>query len=379
MIRDELVNHYKYKKHSGSYGIELETEVADAGFYPPKFLTPIDHERFAIDMKYWKAKKDGSLRNFGIEYILDQPQPFDKALLALEEFDTKTSGIPFLQHAPHTSTHVHIDFSNQKFTTLLNFICLWILFENIMMEYSGMTRRSNLFSLPTALAEGNVTYIINMLKAIDTGSSPFSFNEGLMKYAAMNLHPLKTQGSVEIRCYRGTTDVILLKRWLSILNKMYVYAQSGIYPIDIMRRYQKKGPGLLHEVFGDLSLILTVNTPHLYESIQKNVWYLKEIIMSVPDWSVIDTIYSTVHDKKRQEKIKTSAATSTDLTDAYVHAMQFLSTPNSLNQINQTSPNPQVSGIWVDESATLHDTEIEEGLYIPTDESDYEDYDGGDE
>src|SRR5690242_2495326 len=132
MIIDQLKKvRHGYKNYPRSIGLEIETETKE----------PYDIPRFS----FWAVHADGSLRDFGQEYVLVQPLAIEQIPLALDEFKDKTKGIKFIQDSLTTSVHVHLNFLDQSFQTLGNFLILYTMFENLLIRYSGEDRLSNLF------------------------------------------------------------------------------------------------------------------------------------------------------------------------------------------------------------------------------------------
>lgn len=178
-----------YAAHKGTFGLEIETETAEA-YDVPKF-------------SFWDVHRDGSLRNFGQEYVLKQPLDFNEHIpLALEEFRVKTSkGILIsLELCSQTSVHVHINFLGETFQTLGNFLTIYSLTENLLIRMSGADRLSNLFALPICDAETTFFNMKNMLDGIKAKQyNSMVFDPEYTKYAAINLAALSRFGSLEIR------------------------------------------------------------------------------------------------------------------------------------------------------------------------------------
>ena len=200
-IREEIYPVYKIKKQVGTYGVEIETETLSKDKYPEGFITedhdyPPNHKKFLKCKKLpgWDIHLDGSLRNYGIEYVFSEPYTLQESMAALDLFEKETSKIPFIQNSPSTSVHVHVNISNETFVTMGNFLTLWILFENVLVEFSGESRRSNLFALPNRCAERTHINIIKMFQKLEKNKSPagLSFPQETVKYAAINLGDRKS-------------------------------------------------------------------------------------------------------------------------------------------------------------------------------------------
>lgn len=315
MIREQLASHCAIKKHLGTFGIEIETEAKSYEFcYPKDFLksklipTPLgDKSGYQLlRMPYWEGHEDGSLRDFGVEYVLKEPLSFDETLRALEEFRRETAVVKFSQGGAGTSVHVHINVGKETFLTLGNFLTLYTLFENILVEFSGPQRRSNLFALPTRCAERTFKNIIRMFQGVEKGDGyACSFNIEHVKYAALNLAPLCYFGSVEIRSFRGSTDADEIAEWIRILNRLIEYAKiPALTPKIIILEWRDRGPEFFDDVFGEeakvLKRLLISRGQPLIDMIDHNLWYASEIAGSVNDWSTISTKITDVRDLKKE-------------------------------------------------------------------------------
>lgn len=306
---------YKISRQTGRFGIEIETEVSTANNGPDGFplcykgiLGKGDPEQlqafaFVEENKYWTPKSDGSLRNFGVEYVLKKPLNLTEVKLALRDFDKTTKGVVFIENAPGTSVHVHMNVQDFNVRTLGVFMTVWTLFENILVEYSGPTRRSNLFTLPVRCAEGNLDNIVKLFRRIEAnGQNVLASNDNQVKYAALNIGCLKTFLSLEARSFRGTVKTSEIYTWCAILDRMMSFAVSykGT-PRDIMDGYRKYGwESIFWSVFDDLgseliSVVGDLNTLGGY--IERNIFYAAFISDSVKDWK-----HETVKEEKKIEE-----------------------------------------------------------------------------
>lgn len=272
----EFLRPYKnFKRYDGEIGIEIETETKE----------PYDSPA----MTFWHVKEDGSLRNFGREYILKQPVKYNKELdLCLDEFSVKTKSLKFL-NTYTTSVHIHLNILNESFKTMGNFLTLYALFENLLIRYSGEDRLSNLFCLPIVDAEETYKNVINMFLNIEKKQYKSVFlTTSTVKYAALNLGAIGNYGSLEIRSFRGETDIKIIKTWVSLLYSMMEYARKNHNPKDIMLNWKNKKLDLITEIFGkNAEHILYKDSLKLIE--KDNVYYAAAIAYSIPkSWDLID-------------------------------------------------------------------------------------------
>lgn len=305
-IFDELKG-FKFKPTFGRFGIEIETEVPKKSDYPSGFLVPhVFHNKegwIFPNLPSWIGHIDLSLRNYGVEYVLSEPMDYDQTMVALDEFGRETKKIPFIKSAPGTSVHVHLNALPETFLTLANFLTLFTLFENLLVEFSGETRRSNLFALPNRCAETTYWNICELFKSIDRGSTDgVFFHEEIVKYAVLNLARLKSFGSIEIRCFRGTTDVQEIKDWVSILNNLMEYSRvPGLTPKGVIAEFNKNSEEMFSEIFKDYAGVLR-SIPEFDNLIVRNLWYAGCIAMAVQDWGGINTKISSRRNEFEEKK-----------------------------------------------------------------------------
>lgn len=274
MIIDQLKKlRSGYRNYPGDVGIEIETETKDAYVIPP--------------FSFWTVHQDGSLRDFGMEYILQQPlRVEDQIWQALEEFRDKTKGIKFIQDSLTTSVHIHLNFLNQNFQTLGNFLVLYTMFENILIRYSGEDRLSNLFCLPICDAEETYKNMMKMAGAISHSNvNGLIFNQDACKYAALNLSCLGNYGSLEVRSHKGTTNIDRIFEWINILQSIKNYAQQDIVPQQIITSWKDRGSEILTDVFGRYKPVLAYKDST--DLVERNFWYAANIAYAVKDWKEV--------------------------------------------------------------------------------------------
>lgn len=292
------------KRKTGRFGVEIETETLSGEAYKKGFLTPQGpdvegHTIYTTPLKMWDTKTDGSLRNFGIEYILKNPMNIDEVEVALAEFEALDREVDFLVDQPSTSVHVHMNFQNETPLTIANFLHVWTLYENLLIEFCGAIRRSNCFALGTRHADMQIENIIKMFKNVEQGVyQAFTFNQQTVKYASMNLGTLSKLGTLEARSFRGVTDVGEIRRWLGILNNLFEFAKTpGMTPHDVAMQYKEKGPELLTDVFGQYSSLLKCDG---YEAmIERNEVYFYALVTAVKNWKTFGLSFERMKKEPR--------------------------------------------------------------------------------
>ena len=261
---------YGGDRHYGEFGIEIETESLKKYEYP--------------ELKYWHCTKDNSLRNYGVEYVMRAPMDQKELVHALAEFKVCAQKYKFLPNEVSTSVHVHLNFLNDTYKTVANFLTLYAMFENLLVTYSGPDRLSNLFCLPMRDAEGVFHNLMNMLNHISRKNwkgVPMGIDG--VKYGGINPAPFTRIGTLEVRTFRGETDTDIISKWVDILMSLKKYARKDITPIDILNSYKTHGNRFLDLVFEKNADELRCKD---YESlIKQNLFYAASFATVCKDWS----------------------------------------------------------------------------------------------
>lgn len=266
-----------FKKMDGEIGLEIETETKQ----------PYEVSSFF----FWKTVPDQSLRDFGMEYVLKQPVKYEQIPDALDEFEKKTKDLKFIRDSISTSVHVHLNVLNEDLKTLGNFITSYILFENLLIRYSGPDRLSNLFCLPVCDAEETYINARNIFKQAEQKNyRGMALSENTVKYAALNLATIYKYGSLEVRSFRGETDVKSIQSWIDILYSMMKFSRSeDINPKSLVEMYKKDGISIGNKIFGENNFkALTASVENKQELIEKNLFYAASVAFAVKDWDELD-------------------------------------------------------------------------------------------
>lgn len=133
---------YQKDKTECVVGIELENETQT------EFRIP--------NVTGWRYHLEGSLRNFGYEFVQSPPLPLketEKALtLILSELKTARDGRAN-SNSSRTSTHVHFDVTKFTFIEVVNFCILYWILEEFLSHFCGENRKvtCSVFGLKTPL------------------------------------------------------------------------------------------------------------------------------------------------------------------------------------------------------------------------------------
>lgn len=206
-------------------GIEIEVEnITDSSSIP----------------QTWCPVIDNSLRNSGMEFISVplQTQVVKSSLIALY-LALINYQINRVEFSWRTGLHEHFNLRHFRKENVFTFILVYILFEDLLFEFAGESRRRANFCVP--ISETQLTHHIrNLIYDV----IPFeSLSRSWDKYSALNLRNLvglseeedpegKTKkGTAEFRHFGGTADLNQILNWTNILLRIYEYSKRT--PLDI--------------------------------------------------------------------------------------------------------------------------------------------------
>lgn len=222
-------------EHKGKlYGVELELEGRGVR---------LD----GAPTKGWNRHDDGSLRGESIEYTLAVPSDLEATKKAVDVlYEKMNDGKVQFNNSFRTSTHIHLNFSDQPIKKALNFFFVFTMLEELLENYSGEDRGGNLFCMSSRRADRIVDVINQAIK--DNNFRMFAGDR--FKYAACNLSTLYKFGTVEVRTLRGADEPEMVKNWLDILDQIYQYSDRLASPTDLCASVSLLGgDGMLRAIF----------------------------------------------------------------------------------------------------------------------------------
>lgn len=223
----------------------------------------------------YSFKEDNSLRGSAIEAVT-LPTKTRYVETLLRGFFEKNK-ITDANYSERCGTHVHMDISKMTPDQLSTFCLLYQVHERLMFGYVGGDRDKNIFCVPWEQAGIN----FDLLNTMRTRTKDVSRN--WRKYAALNLVPITTFGSVEFRHLPGTCDVDYLMGWINLIGSMYNYAmnngyketQQKVIDLNTSSAYDK----FVNDVFGKYANLFQAN--NLQEEMESGVINVK--LMSISD------------------------------------------------------------------------------------------------
>lgn len=243
----------KSKACDGEIGIEIECEGTHL------FNAPIS---------YWRVEKDGSLRVVDggepIEYVLRKPLSRSDVTKALNYLSKKLKEAGSnVADSTRTSVHVHLNCQALSMKQIIQLWCLYVVFEELLVNFSGPDREGNLFCLRAKDAEHAVQTLEQGLK---TESYNDIFSESL-RYTSCNTASLSKFGSLEFRSMRGTVDQGLIQLWIDILCLLKDKAIEYDNPQAIVREFESIGPqAFLYKILGSRQDVVDIFVDHPYRN-----------------------------------------------------------------------------------------------------------------
>ena len=223
---------------------------------------------------HWRMVPEPSLRQEGVELVFNKPKAGRDALEAIEELGTKMTAEA--EGTSYCSTHVHLNFLNRTRKEIMNFIYVYLLFEETLVKYAGGTREGNAFALSSAYAEGILETYRDMQKAKNMNQLVRAIiragGQGGLKYAALNLGSLTEYGTIESRMMRGLKRKNDILVWVNILLRIYEYSLTIQNVGELLGIVSGVGiQGFVQEVLGDHAVHLEehLRTEEVYEAIDR--------------------------------------------------------------------------------------------------------------
>ncbi len=218
----------------GDVGVEIEVEG----------------KRLPMVEKFWKMEKDGSLRGEeNIEYVLRKPSTLNQLAIALKFLDKAyRDNDAVVDDSVRAGVHVHVNVQSLNIVELYNFMTLYLILEEVLVEFCGETREGNLFCLRASDAD----YLIYRLVRAAQRRRFRELVDDNLRYASMNVKALGTYGSLEFRAMRGTRDLDVIQTWANILVGLREHAKTYTDPTDIVNGFSEgEVDGFLTSALGE--------------------------------------------------------------------------------------------------------------------------------
>lgn len=213
------------------YGIEYELEDA----------------RNVVAGDEWNVTTDGTLRgDGGREFVFRQPEGRGTALRMVDSLITGAL-VAGATISHRCSTHIHVDCRHLNGLRKLAMYVGLVGHEHLFYSY-GTNRERNAFCVPTAFSPNVMLGISKAARAPNfrgerrIGTSPTrqawpSFGPADLKYTGVNVCPLKTLGSIELRHFDPIMDLDDMAQILEIIETIDAEVQ-GVSAISQKSMYK---------------------------------------------------------------------------------------------------------------------------------------------
>lgn len=253
-----------YKKE-GDVGVEIEVE----GWNLP------------TNLDYWRTEVDGSLRGEeSLEYVMATPAPLKQLTEVFQELEEAFSqeGVGF-DETYRAGVHVHVNVQELTTVQLFNFVVLYLVLEELLMEYVEKHRRGNHFCLRASDAD----YLPQLIwRCVEDGNLRHLYTDDI-RYSAMNLKPVVAYGSVEFRAHESTRDFDKIKKWAEILVTLRDNSLLFETPRDIMSEVSMGGyDGFITKALGEYAEFFLA-VPDWRAKVRKGIWVAQDIAFA-RDW-----------------------------------------------------------------------------------------------
>lgn len=247
----------------GEVGIEIEVEGSNL---PPEIAG-------------WRRDNDGSLRGESAEYVLERPIPresipeyLQRVTKAYEQYSSE------INDTDRAGVHIHVNVQDMQVHQVITYICLYLLFEDMLVRFCGESRVGNLFCLRMRDAEGVLRYLEECIENRDVRL----LATDNLRYASVNVLAMHNYGSVEFRAMRTTTDMNLIRDWANMLLNLKDLSREFEHPRDLVEKYSALGPQGLFD-----KALLVYKQKLTYPDWDKDMWENARVIQDLAyctDW-----------------------------------------------------------------------------------------------
>jgi len=211
-------------------GIEIEAENIQ-----------IVNEDLNILLNYWDVTTDGSLRNYGTEFVSVMLRGGDirAALEELNNVFVNNNINP--DYSERTSVHIHCDTRFLNLLQLRTLILYYLALEPYIFNYIGHGRENNSYCIPYYKNNSGIKRLSSLfMQNINEADVINSISSGA-KYEAMNVRSIREKGSIEFRHHYGTNDVETLYSWIKVVLALFrtvkQYSEADFYKFFFTRPY----------------------------------------------------------------------------------------------------------------------------------------------
>ena len=201
---------------------------------------------------FWRTEADGSLRD-GLEYVSRplEPKEVKQALKSLNDWHEANKSHPNFSF--RCSTHIHINVQDLEEQQLFSMIFLYMMYENVFMNYVHKERVGNRFCLRFQDAQALTYEVSNLLRRTKEENLKYGLRglqQNTLKYAALNLYTLNKYGTLEFRALEGSKGVEHIDTWVQAIIRLRSVAMKFDSTEKLYEVFVADPEELANEIFG---------------------------------------------------------------------------------------------------------------------------------
>lgn len=207
----------------------------------PNVLTEHHGSAGEKDLRVWNVEWDGSAGWEVTSPVLANEEGYREVVAACAALDAVAGGLG-LKVSHRTGLHVHLGWGGRSVEQVKRAISLWRLFEPALATLVAPSRIARFSNGRYDVAEAN-EYTLPISTAISSEelARAASVNDllraaersGATRYVTLNLLPLATINTVEIRLHNGTLEAEKILRWVSLAQQI-LWAACVERPIPLV-------------------------------------------------------------------------------------------------------------------------------------------------
>lgn len=177
-------------------------------------------------LNYWEVVADGSLRNYGTEFVSSMLRGTD-ITAALVELNTVFATHKISpEFSARTSVHIHVDGRFSTGTHLRLLVLHYLMWEPFLFSYLGKDRENNPYCVPFYKNNRGIHNLSNLFRDNFKFEHIKSTVYDSSKYEAMNLRSLHEKGSIEFRLHYGTSSTEEIFNWVQVILTLFKIAKE---------------------------------------------------------------------------------------------------------------------------------------------------------
>lgn len=203
-------------------GVELEVENCQNGqdWYQDRtgkfgWTTTVDNSLRGVNVT---TGANAGINGNAFEFI-SKPMKSSTLLYSMEEF-FKVTGFNDKNYTDRCSVHVHVNCTDLTPDQISSVALVYSVVEDILFRFVGQDRENNIYCLPWSQCRMNHDMVDKITSNVDRTA------RGWQKYTALNLIPLRGQGTVEFRQMHGTADMKKLTTWINLIGCIFKYGTN---------------------------------------------------------------------------------------------------------------------------------------------------------